>query len=298
METISRPWRDSLVAAARSAREHDLPTRASAVAYSAFFAIPSTLLVTVGVFGLVADEGALEGLLERLERVAPPEATELLRGSLETLLERPGTGIVLTAVGLILALWTVTGAMSALIAGIDAASGERDERGFLRRRSLAARLVATVGSLLVVVSLLFVLGPLAQGWLGRALDAERTVSIVWWSLEIPLVLTASVAAFAALFAFAPHRSSAFRSSLAAAVLTAVVWIAVSTGFMLYTSLLGSYDQAWGALSTVVVTLTWLWLSAAVILFGAELDAARRRADTADDVPPLPPERFPGEDARA
>lgn len=296
METISRPWRASLAAAGRSALEHDLPTRASAIAYSAFFAIPSTLLLIVGVFGLVADEGALDGLLDRLGRVTPPEATELLRGSLETLIERPGTGLLLTALGVLLASWTVTGAMAALVGGIDAASGEKDGRSFVQRRLLASRLVATVGTLLVSVSALLVLGPLAQGWLGRKLDAERAVAIVWWALELPLVLAATVVAFAVLFARAPHRSSTFRSSMGSATVTAVLWIGVSTGFMLYTSLLGSYDQAWGALSTVVVMLIWLWLSAAVILFGAELDAARGGAVGAGDGPPLPPERFPGEEA--
>jgi membrane protein len=61
-----------------------------------------------------------------------------------------------------------------------------------------------------------------------------------------------------------------------AVTALVVWLAASGGFALYTAWFGSYDKSWGTLSAVVVTLIWLWLTSAALLFGAEVNAEVRR----------------------
>ena len=58
----------------------------------------------------------------------------------------------------------------------------------------------------------------------------------------------------------------------------LLWLLASSGFALYTSRFGSYDKSWGTISAVVVTLVWLWLTSAALLFGAEINAEAQRAD--------------------
>jgi len=58
----------------------------------------------------------------------------------------------------------------------------------------------------------------------------------------------------------------------------VLWLLASSAFAIYTSRFGSYDKSWGTISAVVVTLIWLWVTSAALLFGAEIDAEAQRSD--------------------
>ena len=58
----------------------------------------------------------------------------------------------------------------------------------------------------------------------------------------------------------------------------VVWLVASVGLAFYSASFGSYEKTWGTLSAVVVTLVWLWLGGAALLFGAEINAELEGAD--------------------
>src|SRR5439155_1650515 len=83
---------------------------AQALAYSAFFAIPSVLLVVVGLFTLVAGPSTIASLMGHLNHVMPAQATTLLNQSLTNLDKHPASSIVMTTVGFVLALWATTSA--------------------------------------------------------------------------------------------------------------------------------------------------------------------------------------------
>ena len=88
--------RDWIAVAKRSVKEtidDDMPLVASAVAYSSFFAIPSLLLLAVGVFSLVASPETIGDLMDRFSAFMPGEAVELLRGSLDRLEEQPSQSL-------------------------------------------------------------------------------------------------------------------------------------------------------------------------------------------------------------
>ena len=88
------------------------------------------------------------------------------------------------------------------------------------------------------------------------------------------MLAGSMFGSAALFRFAPNRAAPhWRMVLPGAVFTAVGWLVLTLGFGIYVSQFGNYNATYGSLSAVVVLLTWLYLSAFVLLFGAELNAA-------------------------
>ena len=60
-----------------------------------------------------------------------------------------------------------------------------------------------------------------------------------------------------------------------AAVAVVVWLVASGGFAVYVASFGSYNKSWGTLSAVVITLVWLWLTSAALLFGAEVNAETR-----------------------
>jgi len=267
-----------LVRAAKASVEDQVPMMASAVAFSTFLAIPATLLLALGLFTLFAEETLIDDLMERFGTVVPDEAVTLVSDSLLQLQQQRSSGLLMAGVGLVLALWTTTGAVTTMMTAVNRAYDLDDERSFVRKRVTAVVLVVALGVAVLLVAGFLVLGPHVQRWIGEALDAERAVAWTWWTVQWPVLVLALTTAFALVFYLATdRRSRRWRFISPGAVVAVLVWLLVSTGFAVYTSQFGTYNKTWGSLSVAIVTLVWLWLSAIALLFGAEVNAEADRA---------------------
>src|SRR6266567_3512556 len=123
--------------AGREALDDNITNIAAALAYYAFLAIPSVLLVAVGVFSLVAGPSAVTTIVDKLGTVMPGQATSLIRGSLNNMTKQNVTGITIIGIGGLLALWSVGGAMQNLMWALNVAYNRKETRGFVRRRGVA-----------------------------------------------------------------------------------------------------------------------------------------------------------------
>jgi membrane protein len=276
---LRRAW-TVLRRAADRARADGITTLAQALAYSLFLAIPAMLLVALGIFSLAADERDVERLLDRARAVMPDEAASLLRDSLQRSTESARSGALMTVVGLLLALWTTTSAATVLMQGASRAFDRGDERGFVRKRAVALVIVVCLVGASALVVVLLVLGPPLQHWVGEASGAPTLTAWAWWTAQWPLLVAGLLLAFSVLLYLGPDvEQPGWRLVLPGAAAALVVWLASSAGFALYTARFGSYNKTWGTLSAVVITLIWLWLTSAALLFGAEVNAelqGRRR----------------------
>jgi membrane protein len=271
-----REWWQIGVAAARSALDDHVPLLASALAYSSFFAIPSLLLVALGIFTLTSSAGTIDSLISALQDAIPEQALELFSSSLKQINANDQTSVLLIVVGALLALWSLTGAMNAFMIAISEAYGVRDPRSFFRRRWVAFELVLCFLLAVVVAGGLLVLGPTLSGWLGRATDHESLVSWIWWAAQWPLLIAALMAVLTAMLWLAPVQRPPWRGLLPGAVLATAIWIVSSGGFALFTAHFDTYNKTCGSLSAVIVTLVWLWLTAIALLLGAEVNAEAAR----------------------
>jgi membrane protein len=126
---------------------------------------------------------------------------------------------------------------------------------------------------------LLIFGPLIEKRIASHLGAAGGVlNVVWWIAQVPILLVGLLAAFAAhlyLGPDKPHRKWRFLTP--GSLVAAVTWIAISALFAVYTSTFGSYNKTWGALSAVIVMLTWLWLTAMALLLGGEINAEAERS---------------------
>jgi membrane protein len=273
--------RDYLAIARRSFsefRDDHLTSVAAALAYYAFLAIPSVLMVAVGIFALVSDPGGAATLVDRLSGVMPDDARKLLQDSLTRVTNDKGTGVTVLIVGSVLALWSLTGAMQNVMWGLNIAY-ERDEtRGFVRKRITALTMVAFAGAAILLVFGLLVLGPQLSGWIGDAAGHESLVEWLWWTAQWPILIVGLLAAFAGILFLGPNVAHPRWTFLSfGALLAIVLFLVLSGAFAFYASRFGSYNKTWGSLSAVVVMLTWLWLSSVALLFGAEVNAEAERS---------------------
>jgi len=264
--------------------ENNATMLASALAYSSFFAIPSVLIVATGLFTLIAGPQTITHLIQNLHGVIPAQATDLLGQSLHRADAHPGTSIVMTVLGFVLAVWSVTGAMNAYMLAVNIAYERKDRRSFVKKRIVALEMAAVISAAFALVAVLTIFGPVVEHAIASRIGAAGGVlNIVWWIAQWPILLTGLLVAFATLLYLGPdveHRTWQFLTP--GSLVAALLWIAASGLFAVYTATFASYNKTWGALSAVIVMLTWLWISGMALLLGAEINAEVERSRTLRD----------------
>lgn len=249
----------------RAFTQDNVGDSAAAITYYSFLSIPSLLLVAVGFFSLFADPETIATLMRKLEDVVPAEALTLLEDSLTRVIDNRDGGLAMIVVGLLVAAWTVSGTMGAVLRALNRIFGELEGRGFVKQRAIGVTLVVLVLVAFALVFGLLVLGPYLSEWSG--------LGWVWWLAQWPILVGGLLLAFGLVYWLGPNRREMrFKPISAGALLAVVIWLAGSAGFAVYVSMFGSYNKAWGSLAAVIVLLTWLWLSSLALLLGAELDA--------------------------
>jgi membrane protein len=253
-------------------RDHNLTLVAAGVAFYAFLALVPALIAFVSIYGLVADPEDVTRQVQDLGDALPAEVQDFLVFQLTSIVEANRTGVSITAVvAIVLALWSASGGMAALITGIHIARETEEPKGFVVKRGKA--LLLTLGAIVflaIVLFLIIALPPLIEdSGLG---DAGRLAfDILRW----PILAVLMVAGIGLLcrFSVKASRRGWLGFITKGAVVATVGWLVVSALFALYTANFASYGKTYGALATIVVVLLWLWLSALVVLFGAEVDGA-------------------------
>ena len=267
-----------LVRAFKRANEDHIPNLAAALAYYAFLAIPSTLLVAVGLFSMFANPSDVSSLVNKLGTVMPAQATSLIHDSLTQMTQRQAAGATLLGIGGLLAIWSLGGAMQNVMWALNSAYDRDETRGFVKRRFTAWGMVifALLGFALAFG--LLVLGPALSNWIGNAVGQPGVVKAVWWVAQWPVLVGGLLVAFAGILYLGPnvdHPRWKFLSF--GAIFAVVLWLVASGAFAFYVSRFGSYNKTWGSLSAIVILLTWFWLSGVALLLGAEINAEAERS---------------------
>ncbi|WP_230383029.1 YihY/virulence factor BrkB family protein [Paracoccus shanxieyensis] len=242
---------------------------AAGIAFYGLIAIFPAIAAIVGISGLILDPADLDATTDTIVAVLPPDAAAIIRDQMvKVTSSETGTGLV-AASGLLLAIYGAMKGVMTLIEGLNIAYDEEETRGYLRLylTGFAITLALVVGFILAI-GLIVVLPALVE----LLHLGPRFAAMVCW-INWPILAVFMMMGLAMLYRFGPARSAArWRWLSLGAALATVLWIAASLGFSAYASNFGSYTETYGTLAGVILLLTWLWLSAYVILAGAELNA--------------------------
>jgi membrane protein len=96
-------------------------------------------------------------------------------------------------------------------------------------------------------------------------------TLVTW-LRLPVAGLLMMFLWALLYYALPNVKQEFKFITPGSVVGVIIWVIASWGFSVYVANFGKYDASYGALGGVVVLLLWMWISAQVILLGAEINA--------------------------
>jgi membrane protein len=252
----------------------NLSALAAAAAFYALLAIFPTLTAVVSVYGLVADPTMVERQVAALDQLLPPEAASLVAAWLQALVQGPterfGVGLLISV---LIALWSMWSATGMLMIAINICYRDEEKRGFLRFNVEALALGACLVLLGVAAVVLIAVLPILLDLLPVPGTWHAVISLVRW----PVLAGMGITALAIVYRYARARTARKWQWVSwGAALATALWLIGSIAFSFYVSEVGSYDKTYGSLGAVIVLLLWFYMTAFVILVGAELNAEIER----------------------
>jgi membrane protein len=269
---------------ARRAREHHLTLVSAGVAFYAFLAFVPGVIIAVSLYGRVSEPSDINEQVHSFARALPDEVERFIQSQITAVAKADPAGISATlVVALLIALWSASGGMAALLTGIRVAFGEAEPEGYVKKRAKALGL--TLAALLLLGVVIFLVAPLPAliADTGLATEGRIVVNVLRWPVLLFLMAFSLGVAYRA--AGSRHRRPHLGVITRGAIAGALVWLVASGAFSFYTANFSRYSRRYGTLASIVVVLLWLYLSALAVLIGAEVDGASTTAAQADDDAP-------------
>ncbi|MBO0608908.1 YihY/virulence factor BrkB family protein [Myceligenerans salitolerans] len=300
-ELHRRTWLYTLRSTVREFSRDQCLDLAAALTYFAVLAAAPALLALVSVLGLVSDgEQAVDRVVGTLDGVVPADVLAVVRPLVENVTGTSGRAGIALVLGLVIALWSASGYISAFGRAMNRIYGIDEGRPFWKLRPLL--LLVTVATVLIaatIVAALALSGPVARA-VGDAVGLGATAVTVWDVVKWPVVLALVVVLIAILYYVTPNvRQPRMRWISVGAFVAILLWVLASAAFGFYVATFSNYDATYGSLAGIIVFLLWLWITNLALLFGAELDAELERGrELQSGIPAEESLRLPPKDVRA
>lgn len=263
-----------LRAAFREATTDRVSLVAAGCAFYATLALFPAISMVVSIYGLLFNPADVAAQLASLRDLLPPSAFELISDRVHVLVTKPQNTLTFSLlISLFVALWSSAAGIKSVLGALNLAYGVPERRGFLRFQAVALGL--TLGTMVAATACigLLVLLPAVLALLGVSAAAATLARVASLAVLVGFVL----AGIGMLYRFGPSTEAAPPQWLTpGSLLATILWLAVSALFSYYVAHLASYDATYGPLATVAGLMIWFYITALVILFGAELNAALDR----------------------
>ena len=282
-----RGWKSILVRVKDQLLDYNLSVVAAGVAFYSLLALFPAIAVLVSVYGMAFDPADVRDQITALVTMMPAQAAQLIQQQIQAFVSRASEELGLAALaGLAVMLWSATAGVKTLFIALNIVYDEEETRGFIRFNLLAIGM--TFGGILfaVLAFACVVALPVALGFIGLGGMAELAISALRW----PVLALGVITVLAVLYRFGPDRKSArWRWLSWGAVSATLLWLAASVVFSFYISNFADYDKAYGSLGAVVILMMWIYISAYIVLLGAELNAEIEHQTAIDSTtgPPKP-----------
>lgn len=271
LSILKRTWKE--------AHHDNVSVIAAGVAFFSLLAVFPLITAALSTFSYFADPGDVQGLTSTFATLLPGEAYAILEGQVNSVLAAPPIN---ASFGIILSLG---------FAFISAGAGIR---AMMRAMNVAYEEIESRNpAVFFLFGLLMTLGSLIFVWVSLFIIIGVTAVLSYTSFEdsasfstriLPWLLLVTIFCFACgvMYRFGPSRRPARKRWLFPGIIFALIsWIIISFGFSKFVAYFGAYNETFGGITSVIVLLIWLWLTAMVVILGAELNSELERQTIAD-----------------
>jgi len=265
-----------LVETVKEASHDHAKDLAAAIAFWAFFSIFPLLIGILSLAGYLLQSAELQARIYEVVTDMFPGSASLVRDNLDAVVQYRGT---MSWVGIGGLLWTASKGFGAITRAVNRALGAERTDNFLLSKirnffMVVAVSVLMIASIAITVALEIALDPSFLSRLG--LDAVNLPRLQGWTANFVLVFLI----FALIYKLAPYVEVRWRQVLPGALLAAALFELVKTAFVVYLDRIADFEAVYGSLSSIIVLLLWLYLSAVILIYGAEYSIVRSQASEA------------------
>lgn len=258
-----------LVRTVKEFLDDEMSTYASALAYQMLFSLFPFLLFLIALIGFLHLPDFFSWLRLQSELVLPPQALDQVNPVIDQLQQSKGG---LLSIGIVIALWTASAGVRLMMSAMNAAYDVVEARPAWKRIPLSVFYTIGIAGMLLTVAALMVTGPQVMNWLAAQIGMEDFIVTLWTILRWPLIILLLMVAVAIMYYVMPDVKQSFRFITPGSVLAVVVWIVASLGFAYYVKTFADYNAMYGSIGAIIVLLLYFYISAAVLLLGAEMNA--------------------------
>ena len=281
-------YRDVAMRIWRRQGEANLSLIAAGIAFYGLLSLFPAITASLALAGLVMDNSVIVNNSEDMAAVLPGAAQDIILGQMRDVTSADQTALSFAAFfALSLAFYSASKAIGNFVAGLNIVYEENETRGFFKVQALTLALTLFVLiTLIAAIAIVAVLPALAALFRVTPFLSDAILLARW-----PILFVIGAACIAMLYRFGPDRRNAkWRWVTPGAITACALWVGGSIGFSLYVQSFGTYNETFGALGGVIILLTWLWLSAFVVLLGAlidaEIEAQTMKDSTVGEVRPI------------
>jgi len=274
LRTLVAKWKDVFLGTYRRINRDRILATAAGVVFYGLLAIFPAITALVSSYGLFADPSTISKNLNSLSMMLFEGSFAIVQDEVGRVVEKQGSSLGLTfAFGLLFAIWSANSGTKAIIDALNVADEEEEERGFFKLNLVSlAFTVAGLIAVLIMVGAVVVM-PLVLRFFGPHALVELLVQMGRW----PVLATVLLIALMVLYRFGPsRRPPGWRWLSVGAVVAVVVWLIGSSLLSWYLSNFAGYTATYGSLGAAIGLMMWMWMSAIIILVGAELNSEIQR----------------------
>jgi len=243
---------------------------AAQLAYYFFFALFPALLFVLGIASYFPLDTLIDDIIKRMSGFVPPDAMSIITTQIQKISEGQEGGLL--TFGMLLAIWSSSGAMTAIIDTLNSAYDIREGRPWWKVRLTAMGLTVGVSLFILSSFALVLVGPTFAERLANAMNLGPAFEWTWKILQWPVIFALVSAAIAGIYYWGPDAEQDWVWLTPGAITATLLWLLASLGFKYYVANMGHYTETYGAIGGFMVLLLWFYISGLVILLGAEINA--------------------------
>jgi membrane protein len=274
-----RGWKDILLRVYKNISRHHIIAIAAGITFYTLLAIFPAIAALVALYGLFADPSTIATQLDKVGDILPGGAIDIIRDQMTRVASQGSSTLGLTFLGsLAVSLWSANAGIKSLFEALNIVYAEEEERGFIKLNAVSLSFTVA-GICFALVAIAAIVGlPIALQYVGLQNATELLIKIARW----PLLLAVVILALAIVYRYGPSRDRAqWRWITWGSAFAGLTWLIASGLFAWYAANFGTFNKTYGSLGAVIGFMMWIWISAIVVLLGAELDAEMEHQTSRD-----------------
>lgn len=248
--------------------DDDVLALSSQLAYGLIFAFFPFMIFLMTVIGYSSVKS--EDVLAGLNRLLPKDTLQLITNIVIEVVDTKNTKLM--SLSLIFTIWSMSSGFDAVIKGLNKAYDEKEHRNFFVVKLISILFTFELTIVILILIFFLVLGQIVGNSIAYRYGFSQEFKILWNIARYAISILTTVFIFASLYHYTPSRRLTWHEVMPGSIFATIGLITASMIFAYYVNTFTNYSKVYGSIGAVIALLSWLFLGAAIIILGGELNA--------------------------